>query len=152
MTPIYATADQLRALPGMGALTDDEANDLLERAEDIADAMLGAWSVDDTTGRKIVEADVEAWQWSKLSRFVCRTAARLQSDPAATAQQWQSVRGPDFAFSGPAAAGWEQRLGAELVGLLNGTGLRRLGGRVAPRRSLASSELDAVWWGEDEDC
>ncbi len=153
MAITYTTVEALASEPGCASLTDDEAEALIVRAEDIADELLGAWPVDDLTGRKIILNDIEAWQWARLGRFVTRLAARLHLSPEAVdAGQWTSVRGPDFAFSGPRAGGWEQRIGAELLLILNGTGLRRLGSRVGSRRmSMTRSELDALWWGEDYD-
>jgi len=150
MTVYYTTAAAVQAEPGCSALDNGTVEALIVRAEDITDELLGAWSVDDATGRKIVQADVEAWQWQRLGRFVSRVAARLHTDvDVMGAGQWNSVSGPDFSFSGPLSGGWEQRLGSELVMVLNGTGLRRLTGRVSSRRlTTTRSELEALWWNE----
>lgn len=113
-------------------LSDAAATELILQSEDLIDEMLGAWPIDDTSGRKIVEDDVEAWQFAKLQRATNLLAAAIYRDPdMATRAQFKSQSGPDFSFSG--------RIGGEVSTVvllpLNQSGLRRLGGRVGPGRS-----------------
>lgn len=123
--PIYTTADALRAELGVNntTLTDDAAIALIQDAEDAIDSLLGAWPVNFTTGRKILSTNVLSFQWNKLSRATAKLAAALYRDPnALTGRQWKSIRGPDFAFSGPLAG----TLPAAALLILNQSGLRRL--------------------------
>lgn len=128
-TITYGAAADLRAQLGLDAtaIPDARAVLLLGDASDLVDAMLGVWCVDTVTGRKIVQADVEDWQWTKLARASVLLAAELHRDPRLlSGQQYSSVSGPDFSFSGPLGG----RIGAQFAALLNDTGLRRLGTRA----------------------
>ena len=137
--PHYTSPDALRSELGVDdeTLADERALVLIENAEDAIDSLLGGYQPDETTGRKIVEEDVEGWQWQKLSRATTKLAAKLYGDPNLFEVQWQSLSGPDFSRSGPIGS----RIGAEILSVLNDSGLRRLGGhaRPGPRRPLVDS-------------
>lgn len=134
-SPTYTTPAAVRAELGLTTetLPDETALRLISDAEDLVDGMLGAWPVDETTGRKIVQADVEAWQWVKLGRATVLVARNLYRNPGVlSSTQWGSVKGPDFWF--------EKRIGGELaailtrqvIAVLDASGLRRLAGRARP--------------------
>ena len=127
MAVVYSSADALRAELGVdeATLSDADAEKLILSAEDITDGMLGRWFTDSTTGRKIVEAEVDAWRWLKLERFTTLLAAYLHLHPGVQGQQrYNTVKGPDFEFSGPLTGGsWVPR---SIVAVLNQSGLRRL--------------------------
>lgn len=132
----YTTPDAVRAALGVTTteLDEDAALELILKAEDITDSMLGGWPTDATTGRKIVQADatILAWQWTRLSRFVTLLAERIYNDPdVLNGWQYQMVEGPDFRFRGIKG----HRLGAYLIAVLDATGLRRL----APVRSVSTA-------------
>lgn len=126
----YATAADVRAEPDVDdAATDAELNKAIDAAEDQIDDWLGAWPVDTTTGRKIVEADVDAWRFAKLTRAVVRLAAHLFNDPTILAgEQWGTVKGPDFEKSNAAPA---LRKISDVAAPLNASGLRVLGARAS---------------------
>lgn len=131
----YTTPALLRAALGTDAATlpDDAANLLIEDTCDLIDEDLGAWRIDPATGRKIVEADVEAWQWSKLQRAATKLAAAVYSDPkVATGERWRRMKGPDFEVEDP--RGSSALGGASVAALLNQSGLRRLTTTLGPRR------------------
>jgi hypothetical protein len=139
--PYYATVAELREEPEIPDDFDEtEATRLLEQAEDLVDELLGAWPIDDASGRKIVEADVEDWQWAKLKRATLLLAVKLHQDPSLLeGVRWRSVSGPDFSTSQPVGAG-PARFGAPVMAALNASQLRRLATRAAPgrRRRFAS--------------
>lgn len=122
--PYYLTAAELKADPGIpDAMADADALALIENAEDQVDELLGARAVDETTGRKVVQGDVETWRWTKLKRATLKLAVRLYADPKlADGERWASVSGPDFSVSD--AVG--QRFGRDVEAALNQSGLRRL--------------------------
>jgi hypothetical protein len=122
--PYYATADDLRAELDVDdtVLSDAAAIKLIEDAEDVIDSMLGARPVDDTTGRKVVQADVESWRFVKLTRATVKVAARLSEDPTILTAQYTSVSGPDFSFSGRISTTW----GSVVENALTLSGLARL--------------------------
>jgi hypothetical protein len=129
----YCTMQQLRDELGVddAVLSDRDATRLIVQAEDLIDDLLGGWGwpSDETTGRKISQGDVDAWQWSKLQRATWLLAADLQLNPAKYAsQQFRTVSGPDFSFSGPQAG----VLPRHIVAVLDASGLRRLTGRAFP--------------------
>lgn len=126
-TPVglYCTVEQLRDELGDVTLTvsDAQALAVIETACDLIDEELGARTPDTTTGRKVTESDVEAWQWAKLTRATIKLAAALHLKPdLAVAQQWKRVSGPDFTFEGRVGSSFGPTVGV----LLNQTGLRRL--------------------------
>lgn len=129
-------------------LDDTRAARLIRDASDLVDQLLGSYLPDATTGRKILQADVEAWQWDLLVRAATKLAAQLHTDPRGFDQQrWRSVRGPDFAFSDPLGSATSR----VALQLLNQSGLRRLSGHAATRRAAATrSDLERVWWGADD--
>jgi hypothetical protein len=130
--PYYCTCDDLRTELGVDrtVLPDDQATTIITDAEDIVDALLGAWRVDMTTGRKATNIGALSWQMDKLGRATTKLAARLYREPDLfEKRQWQSMRGPDFAFSGPLTA----LIGPQIENLLNQCGLRRLTTRATPR-------------------
>lgn len=110
-------------------LSDVAATKLILDAEDAVDAMLGVgylW-VDEDTGRKVVEADVEGWQWSKLDRATAKMAAALYRDPTMmSGQRYNKITGPDFSREGPLGA----QAGSQITALLDDSRLRRLTSRA----------------------
>lgn len=141
MPPIYATADELRASLNVDTATlgDAKADELLELAEDAIDAVLAARPVDETTGRKVVEADVDPWRWAKLKRATLLAASRLYANPdAIDGDRYTSTSGPDFTFTGRVGAGgMADRLGPACMAVLNASGLRRTGTRAVPSAPIA---------------
>ena len=137
--PYYITAAALRTALGVNSTTlpDATADALIVQAEDWIDSMLGAWYPDETTGRKILQADVLAWQWGKLTRAAALVAAALYNAPTLlTTAQYRKQAGPDFSVEDPLGGGAL----APAITLLNASGLRRLTGRaVAGRRPVAAS-------------
>ena len=135
--PYYTTATALRTALGVssGTLSDDAATTIITQAEDWIDNLLGGWYPDETTGRKILEADVLAWQWGKLTRAAALVAAALYTTPTLlTAAQYRKQAGPDFSVEDPQGGGAL----APAITLLNASGLRRLTGRaVAGRRPVS---------------
>lgn len=123
----YTTPTLLRAEIGTTEtdLTDTAAVKLILTAEDITDELLGRYETDETTGRKIVEADVDAWQWTKLQRFATLLAAYIHANPTITTdRQYRTISGPDFSFSGPLDSGsWIPR---SFISVLDQSRLRRL--------------------------
>lgn len=131
--PYYLTADELRDYLSVTnlILTDDAALLIIEDAEDTIDEALGVRPVDLTTGRRVVQADVEAWQWSKLKRATLKVAARYYSQPVdPTGGRWQRMKGPDFEVEGPMGS----ELGSDVEAVLNQSGLRQLTTTVQGRR------------------
>lgn len=131
LTVSYSTVQLLRdeLLVDDDQLTDQEAKRLILNTEDLVDDLLGGWQPDETTGRKIVQADVDAWQWTKLQRATTLLAAEIYRNPEAlTGRSWRSVSGPDFSFSGPLRG----TIPRHIIAVLNDSGLRRLAGRATP--------------------
>ncbi len=160
MAPVYATAADLRAHTGddAAALPDARADSILETAEDAIDDALGARSVDATTGRKVAETDVEAWQWVKLKRATVLAAARLLADPGVLDRPiYADTSGPDFAFRGRVggSGGVADRIGTAAMLVLNASGLRRLGARATATGIVGRREpgwaYDADLDGDDPD-
>lgn len=123
--PYYCTAEELRTELGVeqATLPDPAAISLIETAEDIIDEDLGIGAVDDTTGRRIIQASVEAWQFTKLKRATVKLAAFLHRNPGVLTQsRYRRVSGPDFSFSEPIGS----LFGLEVELPLNQSGLRRL--------------------------
>lgn len=109
----------------------------IENAEDVIDDLLGRPTSDPaTTGRKVVQTDVEAWQWAKLKRATIKLAAALWANPNLVGgRRWRSESGPDFSFSGPQGS----QVGGQVLALLTASGLRHLAGRATRgRRSYES--------------
>jgi len=132
--PYYCTEDELRSELGVteAVLSDDDAAKLIEETEDLVDDLLGGWPPDTTTGRKIIEADVETWQWAKLNRATYLLAADVYRTPERyRGQAYKSVSGPDFSFSGPLSG----QVPRAILAVLDASGLRRLTGLAAPSRS-----------------
>lgn len=126
---VYATASELRTELGVNntMLPDAAANALILEAEDFTDSLLGGWPIDETTGRKIEQSDVEAWQWTKLKRAVLLLAAELYSTPTLLQRpRYRREKGPDFEFEDPLGGGILSRY----LAVLNDSGLRRAGGRA----------------------
>jgi len=134
--PYYTTAAALRTALGVssGTLSDGAATTIITQAEDWIDNLLGGWYPDETTGRKIDQDDVLAWQWEKLTRAATKAAAALYATPTLlTVRQYRREKGPDFEVEDPLGGG---ALTPAIV-LLNASGLRRLAGRaVAGRRCV----------------
>lgn len=144
MPVYYATAAQLRDELEVDALTlpDARAEKLITDAEDLIDTLLGFWRVNETTGRKIVQADVEAWQFTKLTRATVLTAANIYRNPAVlTSPQWDEVKGPDFWFVGRIGGPLAQILSPVVLAVLEASTLRRMSGR-----SRAGSRSVPPWY------
>ena len=144
MTVVYATAADLRAALGvsLSELPDARAEAVILEAEDFTDGLLGGWPIDEDTGRKIVEADVEAWQWSKLNRAVLLLAAELYASPDVLRRaRYRREKGPDFEFEDPLGGGVLSRY----LTVLDDSGLRRLSGRARPGRRRRPCESDPRW-------
>lgn len=131
---IYATVAELRAepeVPDAAPPPDADLEAKITQAEEQIDDWLGGWLVNTTgpsSGRKIAQLDVEAWQWAKLRRATIRLAAHLYADPnVLVAAGYQSVSGPDFSKSGPRNA--RTRI-PDVTSPLNASGLRLLGARA----------------------
>lgn len=126
--PIYTDTATLNDELGV-ILDDNQATRLIVDAEDMVDALLGGWPTNRTTGRKIVQSYVEAWQWALLRRATTKMAAAIYRDPAIlTEQGWDSQQGPEFAVSGRRGP----RIGTHIVALLDQSCLRRIAGRAVP--------------------
>lgn len=151
MSVYYATANALRSQLGVtvDAMGDTAAEALILEAEDFTDRQLGGWPIDETTGRKIVEADVEAWQWSKLNRAVLLLAAELYATPTLlTRARYRREKGPDFEFEDPISTGG---ILSRYNGLLDDSGLRRLGGRATARVRGAVANPNSGRWPVEYD-
>lgn len=124
---MYLTATELRTYLGVDntVLPDTQADELIEDASDWIDAELGARTIDPTTGRKVIEAEVEAWQWTKLVRATLKVAGRIYYEPTILqSQQWSTIKGPDFETSGRTANA--ELFGRDVSALLDQSGLRVL--------------------------
>lgn len=133
--PYYTTEAEVEAILAV-SLDTAVAVDLIQDAEDIIDQLLGNWPVDDTTGRKIVEADVETWQWEKLGRATAKLAAKMYTDATISdGANWDEMWGPDFKFKGAIGS----TLPAIVLDILNATQLRRLGVIASPGLYMARS-------------
>lgn len=129
--PTYQTAAALRTELGFDATTlpDAAADKILLTAEDLVDGALGPRPVDITTGRRVVQANVEAWQWAKLQRATLKLAVGLYGNPnLATGTRYRRVSGPDFSFSDPVGGGGSVELGPEIEAILSASGLRLVRG------------------------
>lgn len=139
--PYYTTAADLRIELGgltVGQLSDADATLLIQQAEDRIDGLLGGWPVDETTLRKIVEADVESWQWSLLGRATVVLAALLYGTPNLLTQpRYRREKGPDFEVEDPLGG----VIPDTVIGPLNGSGLRVLAGRALPGGSRTAPIL-----------
>ncbi|MBN8867509.1 MAG: hypothetical protein J0H98_08140 [Solirubrobacterales bacterium] len=125
---MYVTRAELQnAIDG---LSDTDADDLAVDASNAIDLMLGARPVSED-GWKVTETDVAPWQWEKLKTATIRVAKRLHAKPDLfTAQQYETVKGPDFEMTGPKAIGLVGRLGADIWGLVANSGLGVYSGRA----------------------
>lgn len=133
MSTVYATATELREALGvtLTELPDTRADAVILEAEDFTDSLLGGWPPDEASGRKIVEDQVEAWQWSKLNRAVLLLAVELYGTPTLLQRQrYRREKGPDFEFEDPLGGGTLSRF----MAVLNDSGLRMLGGRATHGR------------------
>lgn len=118
-------------------LSDSQAYKLIESAEDAIDELIGAGVPDATTGRKIVQADVESWQWIKLMRATTKLAAALYQQPDLLKRaRWDREKGPDFEVEGPRGS----IVAADVMLPLNQSSLRRLSGHARP--GYGSSRYD----------
>lgn len=139
----YGTPVDLRSRLGVDIpqLSDAEATRLLTVASDAIDNQLSTRLADSTTGRRVVMSDplVASWQWAKLGdaaieyAVVEYRAGQAILDPSSV---FDSVKGPDFAFSGridaasPASA---DPMRAAMVALLaSGLVIRFATGRATP--------------------
>lgn len=130
MAVYYSTPAALRTqLGGISdtVLPDAQAEVLIADAEDVIDDLLGGWPTDETTGRKIVEADVDAMPWSKIERATVKLAAAIYTQPdLLTRMRYHREKGPDFEVEGPRGS----FTGIDVMLPLNQSGLRRLTGRA----------------------
>lgn len=132
---VYTTVAAVRAepeVPDVAPPSDADLEAYIAQAEDQLDEWLGGWPVQldgPSAGRKIVQADVDAWRWTKLGRAATRLAARFYSNPSLLeGPAWTSIKGPDFEKSGAAPTLRKIR---DVVAPLNASGLRSLSGRAA---------------------
>jgi hypothetical protein len=145
----YTTAALVRTELGYSEaqLSTAAAEKTIEEAEDAVDGLLGGWIPDANTGRKILEGDVEPWQWSKLRKATTVLAAKLVLEPDLLAgQQWSSVKGPDFSFSGPLSG----RFPSRVVDLLTDSSLRRLVGQAHTASQRFAADRDLIQWGDED--
>lgn len=129
----YTTPEAVRSLLNVNSivLSDERAGVLIDDASDLIDEALGARPVDPDTGRKVVEADVESWQWVKLGKACAKLAAQIYRDPAvASGHRWRRQKGPDFEVEDPIGPGQGLLGGLPVQTLLNQSGLRRRFGRA----------------------
>lgn len=145
-TTTYTTPTLLRAELDIDPdqLSDADATRVIQAAEDHIDVLLGGRCPDSGTGRKVLEADVEAWQWAKLRRATVLLAALMHSTPdLLTQRQFRRVKGPDFEVEDPMSGATPQTV----LGPLNASGLRVLSGRALP--GGRSAPVDALpTWGD----
>lgn len=121
--PYYTTATAVRTELNVNSTTlpDADAISLIQTAEDLVDELIGARAIDTISGRKVAQADVESWQWTKLGRATTLMAAAIYDDPSLKrGREWYTVSGPDFRVSRP--LGSEIPRHVEVV--LNQSGLR----------------------------
>lgn len=131
--PVYTSASALREKLEVTAevLSDDEALNLIETAEDLIDERLGARPIDEDTGRKVVPADEDAWRVEKLAKATLEVAAVIFRDPGVESRQRvRSVSG-DVSTSSPYGYAYGERAQA----LINASGLAYPFARVGRRRS-----------------
>lgn len=132
--PAYIDADELRAEAeaSEAALPDAKAAKLIRYATTLVEGALGQISPKTSgpqEGLKIAEADVEPWQWEKLTEAIAVLGARLYHHPEFTeGVVFDSVSGPDFSRSG----GIGRVFGGEAAALLDASGLRPTGARARP--------------------
>lgn len=149
MAVYYTTAALVRTELGYTSqqLSDSAAEKVIEDAEDAVDALMGGWVPDADTGRKIIQGDVEAWQWSKLRKATTILAARLVTDPDLTGgQQWRRVKGPDFEFEGPLTG----RFPTRVIDLLSDSSLRKLTGQAHTASQSFAADRELMQWGYDD--
>jgi hypothetical protein len=149
MTVYYTTAAALRTELGVNStvLPDATAERYIEEAEDAIDALIGGRIPDATTGRKILQGDFEAWQWTKLARAATLFSASLYNEPdLLSGPQWKSVSGPDFSFSGPLTG----RIPSRVTDLLNDSGLRRTTGQAHVAAQTAATNREYDLWEEQD--
>lgn len=127
----YTTITDLRGHLGVSSavLSDAAATELIEQSEDVIDALLGVRPVSITTGRRVVQSEVLAWQWTKIKRATLLLAARIYSQPDLLDRQWHSISGPDFSFSGPIGSVLGQTVLAPLIASGLAVNTTRVGGR-----------------------
>ena len=109
-------------------LTDAAAEEIIEQVEDLLDKLLGWIPKDQTTGRKIVESEVYAWQWNHLTRAALLAAKNIYTYPELQQSLFaDSERSPDFSRSGIGKSKTpENTIGQAAMLALNASGLRRL--------------------------
>lgn len=136
--PYYTTEAALETELGT-TLDTPVAVALIQDAEDLIDELLGGRPVDETTGRKVVEADVDSWQWDKLERATLKLAAAIYSDATINSGAvYDSESGPDFSRSGRLTASTLAGVvGRRVMALLNQSGLRVLVGSASRNDGLA---------------
>jgi len=106
LDPFYgSTTDLMTRLRDSGTgLPLAEAQRLLVVASDQIDWMLKSSVADSGSGRRVLVANVAAYQWDAVARAAVEYAAVVfyyESTDRPAVGGWSSVKGPDFAFSGP---------------------------------------------------
>jgi hypothetical protein len=156
--PIYASVEELQAELADGPVPDGAAaTRVIQDAEDVIDRFLGGarWWPEETTGRKVVQANVLPWQWAKLTRATVKLAARLYRDSTLlTEQAFETIRGPDFSATKPSGGAAVRLLGIQVLALLDDSGLRQLAGRARQggrRRGMRPDYerflyINTPWW------
>lgn len=115
--PYYTTAAALRTALGVSktVLSDEDAVDLIEAAEDLIDERLGNRPIDEASGRKVIPAEVEGWQSDKLAKATIELARVLYEDPGVERRQRQRSTSGDVAVSGPYGPAYGERFAALLA-------------------------------------
>ncbi len=144
MSVVYATATELRSELDVDdtTLPDVQADAILLEAEDFTDSLLGGWPIDETSGRKIVEAQVDAWQWEKLNRATLLLAVELYGNPTLLQRpRYRREKGPDFEFEDPLGGGVLSRY----LNVLDDSGLRRMYGRARAGARRVCQDQSPTW-------
>lgn len=130
--PYYTDAAALRTELGVdpAVLPDAQAVATIEIAEDLIDVELGMRDIDPDTGRKVVEADVQPWQWIKLGRATVKLAARIFRDPNLAGIEYDTMAGEVTVSHriGP-------RFGEDVAAALSQSGLRVVSAGFGDRAS-----------------
>lgn len=82
-------------------LPDADADKIIADACDLVDADLGPWPLEIVNGRKVVQADTEAWRWAKLKRAALEVGKYLFANPGAASEREYRDTSGDVSLSGP---------------------------------------------------
>lgn len=127
----YAIVLEVRGepeVPDVAPPSDADLEARIRQAEDWIDSKLSHLPIDATTGRRVVEAGVDATTWAQIKRAAIRLAARLHDNPRILQPPaFAEISGPDFSRKAPAPVA--TRI-PDVIGPLNASGLRSTGGRA----------------------